>query len=230
MTDDELVDELLRDPDADRWMTLVGSLIRDDAVHARRLGERLLARGTDAERAIGADLLGQVATFDSEQAASIAEGLLKALAGDVADDVAASLVMALGHTRDARAKAAVLGFVDHADAEVRFSVAVTLPAMGFDDQVLAALRRLSADEKSDVRDWATFGLGQSESTDPSVISALLARADDLDDDTRAEAVFGLARVRHASARGLIDREMEREAHGSLIDAALEELDRANADG
>jgi HEAT repeat protein len=230
VTDDELVRELLGDPDANRWLTLVSSFIRDDPSHARRLGESLLARATDAERALGADLLGQVATGDSEQAPLIADVVLKALAGHPPVDVAASLVTALGHTFDPRAKPAVLEYVNHPDADVRYSAAVTLPALGFDDDVLTALCRLSADENEDVRDWATFGLAQSKSTDPRVIEALLARADDPDDDTRAEAIFGLAQAHHASARSLIDHEMEGETHGSLIEEALKELNRADRIG
>jgi HEAT repeat protein len=228
VNDDELVRELLADPDADRWLTLVGSYVREDPWRARRLGEGLLASGSDPERAIGADLMGQVAAFDSAQAEEIANALMAALTAEVTPAVVESLIAALGHTRAEQAKDAVLGFADHADPDVRFSVAVALPAVGFDDDVVAALRRLSADENADVRDWATFGLSQSGSSDPETIDALIARVGDPDDDTRAEAILGLARLHHPSARGHIEREMRRETYGSLIDEALDELNHTGA--
>jgi hypothetical protein len=172
------------------------------------------------------ELVAQTST--GEQVARLSPPICKQQQWTIADAVSSGLPLA--HLSQTMVEPPRGDIPTRQASPPHFSVAVTLPAVGFDDQVLAALRRLSADEKSDVRDWATFGLGQSESTDPSVISALLARADDLDDDTRAEAILRLARARHASARRLIDREMEREAHGSLIDEALEELDRANATG
>ena len=132
VNDDELVRELLADPDADRWLTLVGSYVREDPWRARRLSESLLASGSDPERAIGADLMGQVATFDSAQTEEIADALLAALTTAASPAVVGSLIAAPGHTREERAKGALLGFADHAEADVRFSVAVALPAVGFD--------------------------------------------------------------------------------------------------
>ena len=108
----------------------------------------------------------------------------------------------------------------------RFAVAVALPSFELDDQGLEALRRLTADADSDVRDWATFGLAASDATDASTVRALAARTDDADDDTRAEAIFGLARRRDPRARALIQDELARPSHGVLIERALEELGEA----
>ena len=56
-----------------------------------------------------------------------------------------------------------------------------------------ALIRLSRDEHSDVRDWATFALGMLASEDTEDLrEALVARLDDPDAETRLEAVHGLA--------------------------------------
>ena len=50
------------------------------------------------------------------------------------------------------------------------------------------------DEDNDVRDWATFGIGQLLDDDSFEIrSALVQRLDDFDIDTRWEAIVGLAR-------------------------------------
>ena len=56
-----------------------------------------------------------------------------------------------------------------------------------------ALIRLSRDEHSEVRDWATFALGMLAAQDTEELrEALAARLDDPDAETRLEAVHGLA--------------------------------------
>jgi HEAT repeat protein len=81
---------------------------------------------------------------------------------------------------------------DHPDEDVRYSVAVGLTGDP-DDTVAATLIELSADEDSDVRDWATFRLGMMEAGPPEVLGALVGRLADEDEDTRAEAIVGLSR-------------------------------------
>ncbi len=61
------------------------------------------------------------------------------------------------------------------------------------DEAVAALRELSADEDEDVRNWATFGIGRMhEGDDPATREALIARVEDPHDETRGEAIWGLA--------------------------------------
>ncbi len=61
------------------------------------------------------------------------------------------------------------------------------------DEALNALIELSADADAKVRDWATFALGTlAEADSPALRDALAARLDDADEDTRMEAVHGLA--------------------------------------
>jgi HEAT repeat protein len=86
----------------------------------------------------------------------------------------------------------VLGLRDHPDAAVREAVAFALGGRSGDD-VLAALIALSADDAVDVRDWATFALGTLAEDDGEPLrDALAARLEDPDEDTRLEAVHGLA--------------------------------------
>ncbi len=52
---------------------------------------------------------------------------------------------------------------------------------------------LSRDPDTDVRGWATFGLGSMIDRDTAQVrAALIARLDDPDADTRGEALVGLA--------------------------------------
>ena len=56
-----------------------------------------------------------------------------------------------------------------------------------------ALIELTSDPEPGIRDWATFALGTLSPQNTEVLrDALAARLDDSDDDTRIEAVHGLA--------------------------------------
>jgi HEAT repeat protein len=97
-----------------------------------------------------------------------------------------------------------------------FSVEYSLPILGLTDDSLATLRELSRDPDSDVRDWATFGLAQSDTDDADTREALFARIDDSDADTRAEAMYGLAKRADERVRDPLRLELERGDVGSLV--------------
>ncbi|MFT3843062.1 MAG: HEAT repeat domain-containing protein [Myxococcaceae bacterium] len=90
-------------------------------------------------------------------------------------------------------------FAHHPDAEVRRSVVSALLGNSAAGAV-ATLITLSSDDSADVRNWATFGLGSQlgEPGDEDFVDsnelreALFARIEDPDEETRAEAVVGLA--------------------------------------
>jgi HEAT repeat protein len=83
--------------------------------------------------------------------------------------------------------------VAHDDPDVRFGVAFALGGRT-EPEAIAALIWLTDDEEDEVRDWATFGLGRIGGCDtPEIRYAFRQRLDDVDKDTRVEAICGLAR-------------------------------------
>jgi HEAT repeat protein len=89
---------------------------------------------------------------------------------------------------------------------------------------IKALIELSRDKDSDVRDWATFGIGTMIDTDTHEIrEALLARVTDPDDDTRGEALVGLARRKDERVLEPLINELTGESVGLLAIEAAEEL-------
>lgn len=224
MTADERAIALIAETDEERRWDLLSDFVRADPVAARRAGIDLLGADAAPSRELAADLLGQSVTVAADGANEVAEALLPRLDAEADPAALAAAVIALGHTHDERARAPITGLGRHEAVIVRDSVAVALPSFDLDADALDALRRLSADADDHVRDWATFALAESDARDDATIEALAARADDADDDTRAEGIFGLARRKDPRARALIERELGRPTHGELIERALEELD------
>lgn len=145
------------------------------------------------ERARGADILGQLGVPEHSFPDRCIEVVTELLERDAHPLVLSSAAVALGHL-DGKTEP-LLRHVGHADCNVRYGVAWALGGR-WDPEAVAALIRLTEDEDSDVRDWATFGLGAiGQVNSPEVREALFRRLDDEDCDTQFEAVCGLARCR-----------------------------------
>jgi hypothetical protein len=118
-------------------------------------------------------------------------------------------------------------FRDHPSEEVRGAVVQALLGRQ-EDRAIAALIELSRDERPSVRNWATFGLGDQlgEPDDESFVDrpdlreALAARLTDPDEETRAEAVLGLALRKDPRALAAVEVELRRgPAFSHYIEAA-----------
>jgi HEAT repeats len=201
-TDDDEDDAEAEDADDEYW-----KLIHE----LRRRGTQLIfdeaARMTMSEgpraRGVACDVLGQLGykekyPFSAETIALLARVCTEETSPAVLD----SAISAMGHLGRPEALPFVIARATHPDPDVRFSVACALPSITGGEWLdpthpaVTTLMQLTSDDDSDVRDWATFGLGTQVKVDGAAVrQCLLARLDDPDDDTRAEAMVGLARRR-----------------------------------
>ncbi|HLZ56455.1 MAG TPA: HEAT repeat domain-containing protein, partial [Ktedonosporobacter sp.] len=190
---EELLHIALTEEDEDVAWSAVAELQRrgDDPVY--RLACDLCTAEDVHARQIGANILGQLGwgarTFPKESVAT----LLMMLDWEQEPEVLSAVAIALGHRHDAQAIGPLARFKDHLHASVRLGVVHGL--LGYEDELaIQTLIAFSLDPQAEIRDWATFGLGSTIETDtPAVRSALLARLGDEDEDTRGEAIVGLAR-------------------------------------
>jgi HEAT repeat protein len=187
------------------------------------VGAIALCRGGPDDRTTGADVLGQLGFRQEYPFTEESLPILISLVDDSDDSVIDSAIAALGHLGDERGIDSVLGAAGHVAAEVRFSVASALPSLlgagPFlpDDPAVAALIKLTTDPDSDVRDWATFGLGTQTNTDgEQVRAALLDRLSDSDVNTREEAMVGLAKRRDGRVLPYVLRALEDGEHTGLV--------------
>jgi HEAT repeat protein len=146
---------------------------------------------------------------------------LLALEKDV--DLLSDIAFALGHIGDARAVKPLSRLRNHPSPEVRYGVVHGLLCQE-NERAIQALIELSADEDTDVRDWATFGLGTQIDTDtPEIRDALFARLADEDGATRGEALVGLARRNDERVIEPLIRELSSANAGNLAVEAAREL-------
>ena len=144
------------------------------------------------ERGIAAFLLGQlgtpVRTFPAESAATLEEMVAREDDAGVLEAIAHGF----GHLGEPYGLDTLVALAAHADPRIREAAAIALAGREAPGAV-DALIRLSRDDETDVRDWATFALGMLASQDTVELrEALAERLADPDPETRLEAVHGLA--------------------------------------
>jgi HEAT repeat protein len=180
-------------------------------------------------RARGADILGQLGVQPGIASTSFVSErlhvLLSLLNGERNPIVINSAIIALGHLGEPEGIRAILPFGRHADENVRYAVAWALPTgLGNEPDVIATLMQLMQDSDSDVRDWATFGLGtQSRADSEAIRDALIDRLSDTDEDTRAEAAVGLAKRKDLRVIPVVLEELDRDEYGVLYEEAASHL-------
>lgn len=177
------------------------------------LTERFCTSSSARERQLGADILNRVIQYSmydasgstilagtdtAEVLAKAADRLFAMLSTEEDTDVLDSVIAALGFLKNSEAFTArvidvLLPYGQHPHEDVRYAVAAAL--WGSDDpRAIDTLLTLMTDSDSDVRDWATFGIGGTIETDsPAIREALFARLQDTDPTTEWEAMVGLAR-------------------------------------
>jgi hypothetical protein len=138
------------------------------------------------------------------------------------EDILCATIYGLAHLHANNINQLVGRYSTHKNPEIRFAVAFALAR----DQSNAAINKLielTKDKDPDVRDWATFGLGNiGEKDTPVIREALFQRVGDRDKDTHYEAIIGLAKRKDARIIGVIQKEIEsKQPWGYIFEAITE---------
>jgi HEAT repeat protein len=93
----------------------------------------------------------------------------------------------------------IIPFAKHGDVNIRHAVAFGLGAVDT-PEAQEVLLKLMTDQDADVRNWATFGVGQQSDVDTDQVrAALVVALTDDDADVRYEGIIGLGRRRDSRA-------------------------------
>jgi HEAT repeat protein len=186
------------------------------------------------KRARGADILGQLGKTSDHPAALFPDESFKVLTGMLESETdplpLSAILAAFGHLENPSAIPLILPFSYHPDTDVRFDLAFALGCFADDERTISTLLRLMTDKDSEVRDWATFGLGVLGNLDSKKIrEALFQNLSDSDEDVREEAMVGLAKRRDERSLPEVFKALENQEHDSPrgLDAANFLLDRFN---
>ena len=167
-----------------------------------------LCAATDPKRrSLGAMILAELGSPERIFSEECCDALLDLVRHDRDLHVLAVAVSALGHLRNRRCEPDLIALKNHPDEEVRHGVAFALRGTENPASVQALLE-LMEDSYKMARDWATNSIGQTVSIDgPEIRAALLRRANDSDEITRAAALHGLARRHDGRVRPYLIAEL-----------------------
>ena len=187
------------------------------------------------DRILGVQILAQLGIPERSFPVETTALLLEMLERESDPMMLNNIGVAFGHLRSTAAIAPLTQLKDHPHEDVRFGVVYGLMCQE-DELAIATLIELSADPSTDVRNWATFGLGSMiETNTPEIRQALWARlidpCADLDSndscaDIYGEALVGLARRKDPNLFNILCEELEEiqaDALGDHILEACEEL-------
>jgi HEAT repeat protein len=198
----------------------------------RSMGTKVFARASELcgsesldDRIIGVWVLGQNNSEEKKLEKEATTRLLELLSGETEQLVITSIALALGHLGDSRAVAALTALRKHEDDDVREAVAYALAEIA-DPGTVPILIELSRDVYEGARSYAILGLGTALDLDtPEIREALADRLEDIDDETRGEALVGLARRKDPRVLAALRAELQNEDVGTLpIEAAMELAD------
>ena len=197
----ELIDLALAEEEREEVVPKDYSAIQ--ALHARGTRE-VLEAGTalcrslsPSHRRVGAIILGELGTLPRTFPEECCEVLLDLVQKESDESVVSSAIFALGHLGNRRCEAHLVALHHSPNPTIRHAIAFALCGTELPTSIEVLLKFMD-DPDYRVRDWATTSIGQTVSADsPEVREALLRRATDPDELTRAEAIHGLARRKDA---------------------------------
>lgn len=154
------------------------------------------------ERALAANILGQLGVPDRVFPDEVVAWLIHMLEAEADPEVLSAIAVALGHQDSPLAAAPLARLRHHPHDGVRWSIAYGLSGLD-EETAIQALIEMTNDGDAAVRDWATFALGTQIDVDTLAIrTALAQRLHDADEDTCREAIIGLARRGDPRVAGL----------------------------
>jgi HEAT repeat protein len=216
------------DEDEDAWQPALKELQARPTRETFDAARELLASDAMPERELGVEILVNLGELSGGPSHPIRERpfreetvllLLDLLIREREFRVLESIAYAFRDLADPRGIEPLAALADHPEDRVRFAVVHGL-LRHEDERAIRSLIRLSTDDDNDVRDWATFGLAAQVALDtPAIRDALVARLDDGHENTREEAMYGLA-MRLDSRAVPVLLEFLEEHEGPMLDSAL----------
>jgi HEAT repeat protein len=175
------------------------------------------------EREIGIDILAQLGTTPRPFYPQSIKRFFELLETETAPKILMPLLYAIGHNNDKLSKLQIAKLCELGDIDnslVKEGLVNSL--LGIDNpKAIDILISLSSDKLNHIRDWATFGLGsQLERNNEKIREALWSRINDKHQDTKLEAIVGLARCKDLRVREIIKRDLLGDEYGALLFEAL----------
>ncbi len=228
-TNDKLLSRLINNKtDKSRWNNI--SVLR------KRPSKELFAKCVELSksnnpkiRKIGIDILAQLGLPPRPYLNETLKIYFELLDTENDPDVLMSLLYSIGHNNDKLDNEQIekiCSFINTKNSLINEGLVFAL--LGIDNlNAIETLIKLTSDKLSHIRNWATFGLGtQIERNNKTIREALWERVNDKNQETKLEAIVGLAKRKDKRVNDIIRREIIGGEYGTLLfEAIIETQDK-----
>ncbi len=228
-TDDKLISRLINNKtDKSRWDILSVLRKRPSEDLFVKCAE-LIKSNNPKIRKIGIDILAQLGLPPRPFLKETLKIYFDLFEVETDPDVLMSLLYSIGHNNDKLNNEQIekiCSFIDIENSRVKEGLVSAL--LGIDNlNAIETLIKLSSDKLSHIRNWATFGLGtQIERNDTPIREALWERVNDKHQETKLEAIVGLAKRKDKRVNEIIRQEIIGGKYGTLLfEAIIETQDK-----
>lgn len=221
-TDDKLISRLINNKtNKSRWDNI--SVLRKRPSEELFLKCVKLTKSKEPKiRSIGIEILAQMGVTPRPFLKQTLKLYFDLLNIEIDSKVLMSLLYSIGHNNNKLNKTQIEKLCTFSDNDNYWVKEGLVSALGFvnDLNSINVLIKLSTDKLSHIRDWATFYIGQSERNNKTIREALWARIKDKHQDTRFEAIVGLAKRKDSRINEIIKKELLEGEHGTLLFEAI----------
>lgn len=187
---------------------------------------KLTKSESDKKKIIGIDVLAQLGFDPRIRQQKTINLFFDLLENEQSDDVLFALFFGISHNNENLTKKQVsklVEFKDSKNTDVRYSLVSALSGIA-NPKAIETLIELSEDKFSSIRNWATFGIGTlSEENNDRIINALWKRTKDKHQETKLEAIVGLAHRKEVAVKEQIISELKNGKYTTLLFDAITEL-------
>jgi hypothetical protein len=225
-TDDKLFSRLLNNRSDRTYWDNIRELRSRANLEVFQKSFNLANSETDKGKIIGIDLLSQLGKSPRPFYKETIDLYFKLLQTQTNPEVLFSILMGIGHNNQRltlKQSSIIAAFKMHENTDVRQGVVFAM--LGVKNKIaIDTLIFLTNDRIAVIRDWATFGIGsQIEKNTITIRDALWQRVNDKNQDTKLEAIVGLARRKDKRVSKVIKQELKQGEYGTLLFEAITEL-------
>lgn len=180
----------------------------------------------DKKKIIGIDVLAQLGFDPRFRQKETIKLYFELLEEKQNDDVLFSLFFGISHNNEKLINNQVLQLIKFKNSKnnnVRYSLVSAISGVN-NPKAIGTLIELSEDNFSSIRNWATFGIGTlCEQNNDLIVKALWKRIKDKHQETKLEAIVGLAKRNQVAVKEQIIEELKNGEYGALLFDAIETL-------
>lgn len=180
----------------------------------------------DKKKIIGIDVLAQLGFDPRLRQKETIKLYFELLEEKQNDDVLFSLFFGISHNNEKLTKNQVLKIIKFKNSknnDIRCSLVSAISGVD-NPKAIETLIELSEDNYSSIRNWATFGIGTlCEQNNDRILKALWNRVKDKHQETKLEAIVGLANRKQVTVKEQIIEELKSGEYGTLLFEAIETL-------